>query len=309
MAFCMSLLELNLHCAQADWPRYEQALEAAGSLAITLLDAQANSDHEQAILEPGCGQTPLWGQLHFSALFAAQTDPLALLATLAAVDPDLDWSALRLARVEEQDWQRVWLDQFQPMCFGKRLWIVPWNHALPAAAQTDEAAVVRLDPGLAFGSGTHPTTALCLRWLDELAANGQLAGKTVLDMGCGSGILALAALKLGAASATGIDHDGQALTATQDNAQRNGLCITTFAAENAPTACYDIVLANILAQTLDALAPQLAACTVSGGHIALSGILHGQESELITRYGPWFEHIQTRQEEDWMQITGIRRSY
>jgi len=302
----MSLLELTLHCTQADWSRYEQALEAASSLAITLLDAEADSDHEQAILEPDCGQTPLWGQLHFSALFAAETDPLALLVALAAIDPGLDWSAARLARVQEQDWQRVCLDQFQPMCFGQRLWIVPWNQALPAAAQSTQAAVVRLDPGLAFGSGTHPTTALCLRWLDELAISGQLAGKTVLDMGCGSGILALAALKLGAASAVGIDHDAQALTATSDNAQRNGLFIDTYVPEHAPDARYDIVLANILAQTLDTLAPQLAACTALGGRIALSGILHGQETELITRYSAWFEHLHTRQQGDWMQITGIR---
>jgi len=304
----MSLFELNLHCSQADWPRYENALEAAGSLAITLLDAQADSDHEQAILEPGLGQTPLWGQLYFSALFAAETDPLALLASLTAIDAELDWSALRLARVKEQDWQRVWLDQFQPMYFGQRLWIVPWNHALPEAAQTAEAAVVRLDPGLAFGSGTHPTTALCLRWLDELAVSGKLAGKTVLDVGCGSGILALAALKLGAASAVGIDHDPQALIATGDNAQRNGLFLTTFAPEHAPTTRYDIVLANILAQTLDSLAPQLADYTVSGGQIALSGILHGQEAALITRYRPWFEHLHTRQQDDWMHISGIRRA-
>jgi len=302
----MSLLELNLHCTQADWPRYEQALEAAGSLAITLLDADADSTDEQAILEPDCGQTPLWGQLHFTALFDAETDPLVLLATLAALDVELDWSAARLARVQEQDWQRVWLDQFQPMRFGQQVWVVPWNHELPADAQTDRAAVLRLDPGLAFGSGTHPTTALCLRWLDELALNGQLAGKTVLDMGCGSGILALAALKLGAASAVGIDHDPQALIATGDNAQRNGLLINIFAPEQAPTARYDIVLANILAQTLDALAPQLATYTAPGGYIALSGILQGQETELIARYRPWFTHLHTRQQGDWIQITGMR---
>jgi len=302
----MSLLELNLHCTQADWPRYEQALEAAGSLAITLLDADADSTNEQAILEPDFGQTPLWGQLHFSALFAAETDPLALLATLATLDIELDWSAARLARVQEQDWQRVCLDQFQPMRFGQQVWVVPWNHELPADAQADHAAVLRLDPGLAFGSGTHPTTALCLRWLDELALNGQLAGKTVLDMGCGSGILALAALKLGAASAVGIDHDPQALIATGDNARRNGLLINTFVPEQAPIARYDIVLANILAQTLDTLAPQLAAYTAPGGYIALSGILQGQESELIARYRPWFTHLHTRQQGDWMQITGMR---
>jgi len=303
----MSLLELNMPCSQADWPRYEAALEAAAALAITLLDAHADSTQEQAIWEPGCGQTPLWGELHFSALFAAETDALTLLAHLAAHDTELDWSTARLARVQERDWQRVWLDQFQPMSFGKRLWIIPWDHALPQSAQTPDAAIVRLDPGLAFGSGTHPTTALCLRWLDHLAVSGELAGKSVLDMGCGSGILALGALKLGAAHAVGIDYDPQALTATADNAYRNGLHISTHLPEHAPAATYDIVLANILATTLESLAPQLAASTKIGGRLALSGILCGQETELLTHYTPWFEQLGTTEDNGWVRIEGVRR--
>jgi len=303
----MPHLELTLRCTERDLPRYEQALDSAGALALTLLDAEEGSEHEQAILEPGVGETPLWQAVHLSALFEADTDAPALLAALRAAHVGLDWQSVKFCHIADQAWERVWLDQFQPMRFGQRLWIVPWDHALPEAATAADAAVVRLDPGLAFGSGTHPTTALCLRWLDALACAGELAGKTVLDVGCGSGILALAAMKLGAASAVGIDNDPQAITATHDNAARNGVAISAHLPEHAPKAQYPIVLANILASALDALAEQLAAYTAPGGKIALSGILHGQEEELLARYAPWFEALDTAQEGDWMRITGTRR--
>ncbi|HBN52977.1 MAG TPA: 50S ribosomal protein L11 methyltransferase, partial [Stenotrophomonas sp.] len=195
----MPFLELTLRCTEATQPRYENALEDVGALAVTMLDADADTSNERAILEPGVGQTPLWNELVLTALFPADTNALALLAALESFDAGLDWGSAGFRSVEDEDWERAWLDQFQPMRFGQRTWIVPWNHELPEAAQAADAAVVRLDPGLAFGSGTHPTTALCLRWLDQLAADGELAGRRVLDFGCGSGILALAALKLGAA--------------------------------------------------------------------------------------------------------------
>src|SRR5690606_27690258 len=201
-----------------------------------------------------------------------------------------------------------WLDQFQPMQFGQRTWIVPWNHELPEAAQCADAAVVRLDPGLAVGSGTHPTTALCLRWLDQLAADGELAGRTVLDFGCGSGILALAALKLGAAAAVGVDNDPQALIATADNGERNGMHIAAYLPQDEPVATYPVVVANILASALEALAELLAARVAPGGRIALSGILHGQEGELLERYAAWFDQLEAVQDGDWMRITGVRRA-
>jgi len=300
----MPHLQLSIRCSERDLPRYEQALEDAGALALTLVDAEADTADERAILEPGVGQTPLWDALEVSALFDANTDAVALLAGL---DAGLDWSSARFVHLADQAWERVWLDQFQPMRFGERLWIVPWDHALPDAAQTDDAAVVRLDPGLAFGSGTHPTTALCLRWLDELACAGELAGRTVLDMGCGSGILALAAMKLGAAAAIGIDNDPQALTATQDNAKRNGVPISAYLPEHAPDTRYPIVLANILASALDTLAERLAGYTAPGGRIALSGILHGQEDDLLARYTAWFDSLETARDGDWMRITGVRK--
>jgi ribosomal protein L11 methyltransferase len=194
------------------------------------------------------------------------------------------------------------------MSFGQRTWIVPWNHDLPEAAQAADAAVVRLDPGLAFGSGTHPTTALCLRWLDQLSAEGELEGRTVLDFGCGSGILALAALKLGAGAAVGVDNDPQALIATADNGERNGVHIAAYLPEDEPVATYPVVVANILASALDALAELLATRVATGGRIALSGILHGQEGELLERYAAWFDQLEAVQDGDWMRITGVRRA-
>src|SRR5690606_24055650 len=209
-------------CHESEQPRYEHALEDVGALAVTMLDANADTGNERAILEPGVGQTPLWDAITLTALFPHDTNALLLLAALEAFDPVLDWSQASFRNVEDQDWERAWMDQYVPLRFGARTWIVPWNHELPDEAGT-YAAVVRLDPGLAFGSGTHPTTALCLRWLDGLAAEGVLRDAHVLDFGCGSGILALAALKLGAAGAIGIDNDPQALLATRDNAGRNGV--------------------------------------------------------------------------------------
>ena len=304
----MPYLELTLQCRQDEQPRYEHALEDVGALAVTLLDAESDTPNEQAILEPGVGETPLWGELVLTALFPHDADPLLLLAALDAFDPALDWSRARFRPVEDQDWERVWMDQYEPLSFGARTWIVPWNRELPERAQQHDAAVVRLDPGLAFGSGTHPTTSLCLQWLDALAEAGELDGRTVLDFGCGSGILALAALKLGAARAVGVDNDPQALLATHDNAQRNGVDdrMVVFLPDDEPPAQYPIVVANILASALDALAETLAARVAPGGRIALSGILAGQEDALLERYGEWFDALAVAQEGDWIRIDGVR---
>ncbi len=304
----MPFLELTLRCTEATQPRYENALDDVGALAVTMLDADADTSNECAILEPGVGETPLWNELTLTALFPADTNALALLAALESFDPGLEWTNASFRAVQDEDWERAWLDQFQPMQFGQRTWIVPWNHELPEAAQAADAAIVRLDPGLAFGSGTHPTTALCLRWLDQLSAEGKLAGNTVLDFGCGSGILALAALKLGAAAAVGVDNDPQALIATHDNGERNGVHIAAYLPEDEPVATYPVVVANILASALDALAELLAARVAAGGQIALSGILHGQEDELLQRYAAWFDQLEATQDGDWMRITGVRRA-
>ena len=313
----MPYIELALRCDETEQPRYERALEDAGALAVTLLDADADTGNEAAILEPGVGETPLWRSLALSALFPHDADGLALLAVLEAFDPGLDWSRVQFRSVDDQDWERAWMDTYVPLQFGRRTWIVPWNQDLPAPAQADDAAVIRLDPGLAFGSGTHPTTALCLQWLDALADEGALQGRTVLDYGCGSGILALAALRLGAAAAIGVDNDPQALAASRDNAGRNGLSQAlalhqprdlpaTPPGETAGDAC-PVVVANILASALDGLAEVLAARTTPGGRIALSGILDGQEETLLRRYRPWFENLAVAREGDWVRIDGMRR--
>ena len=305
----MPYLELSLRCTEAEQPRYENALEDVGALSVTLLDADADTGNERAILEPGVGETPLWKSLVLTALFDADTDALTLLAALEAFDPGLDWTQVGFRTVADEDWERAWLDQFKPMRFGARTFIVPWNHEVPDEAQAPGSAVVRLDPGLAFGSGTHPTTALCLRWLDGLAGDGELQGRHVLDFGCGSGILALAALKLGAAGAIGVDNDPQALLATADNAQRNGIeeRLQVYLPEDEPVSTYPVVVANILASALDALAETLAARVAPGGRIALSGILKGQEDDLLVRYAGWFDALRATQDGDWMRIDGVRR--
>jgi ribosomal protein L11 methyltransferase len=305
----MPFLELTLRCRESEQPRYETALDDVGALAVTLLDADADTSNERAILEPGVGETPLWNDVLLSALFPGDADALVLLAALEAFDPALDWSQARLRTVEDQDWERAWMDQYVPLQFGRRTWIVPWNQPLPDGADASDAAVVRLDPGLAFGSGTHPTTSLCLQWLDALADAGALRDARVLDFGCGSGILALAALKLGAAHAVGVDNDPQALLATRDNAGRNavGGALDVFLPGEEPIARYPVVVANILATALDALAETLASRVAPGGRIALSGILEGQQAPLLERYGAWFDELRVACEGDWIRIDGRRR--
>ena len=305
----MPYLELTLPCTEAQQPRYERALENVGALAVTLADAHADAPDEQAIFEPGVGQTPMWAELVLTALFEGGTSSELLLYALSAADEDLDWSQATFREVEDQDWERAWMDQYVPLQFGRRTWIVPWNQELPAHADADAAAVVRLDPGLAFGSGTHPTTALCLQWLDELADEGALRDATVLDFGCGSGILALAALKLGAARTVGVDNDPQALVATADNAQRNGVDdrLDVYLPQDEPVAAYPVVVANILASALVELADTLTARVAPGGRLAMSGILAGQEDEVIARYADAFQDLQAQRMEDWMRVTGVRR--
>jgi len=302
----MPFLQLTLLCSEAEQPRFERALEELGALAVTLSDAHADAPDEQAIFEPGVGEQPLWGEMQVVALFAAGTRADALLHAIEALDPELDLTSAQFAEVADQDWERAWMDQYVPLQFGRRTFIVPWDQPLPAAAEVPDAAVLRLDPGLAFGSGTHPTTALCLEWLDGLDVREQ----AVLDFGCGSGILALAALKLGARAAVAIDNDPQALIATRDNAERNqlGAQIEVLLPADAPTRCYPVVVANILASALDALAPTLAAQVSPGGRIALSGILEGQQDALLARYATWFDALSVSARDEWLRIDGVRRA-
>jgi ribosomal protein L11 methyltransferase len=298
----MPFLELSLTVRAEQQPSVEDALEELGSLSITLRDADAETPDEQAIFEPGVGELPLWPTITLNALFDADADRRGLTEALSDLLPWLEPAQLAFAEVADQDWERAWMDQFQPMAFGRRLWIYPWNIEPPA---DDALVVVRLDPGLAFGSGTHPTTALCLEWLDSL----DLAGKSVTDFGCGSGILAIAALKLGAKSAVGVDNDPQALTASIDNAERNAVAdrLAVFLPQDFDGAPADVFVANILAGPLGELAPTFAAAAKPGAPFAISGILDGQQDELLARYGEWFDNLRVDKREDWVRISGRRR--
>ncbi|HUB88562.1 MAG TPA: 50S ribosomal protein L11 methyltransferase [Dyella sp.] len=298
----MPWLELSLTVRAEQQPRVEEALEELGSLSITLRDANAETPDEQAIFEPGVGELPLWPTITLNALFDADIDRRGLSEALSELLPWLEPDQLNFRDVADEDWERAWMDQFKPMSFGRRLWIYPWNIAPP---DDDDVAIVQLDPGLAFGSGTHPTTALCLAWLDSL----DLAGKRVIDYGCGSGILAIAALKLGAASAAGVDNDPQALTASADNAERNNVAdrLALFLPEDFAGEPADVFVANILAGPLGELAPTFAALAQPGAPFALSGILKGQQEELLERYAKWFEALRVDVLEDWVRISGRRR--
>ena len=298
----MPYLELSIACNANQEARIEAALFELGALSVSLLDA-ADADNERAILEPGVGETPLWANITLLALFKHDMHRALLLHALDAYDEDIDWSQAKFTEVADQDWERAWLDQFKPMQFGAHTWIVPWHADTPEAAK--DGVIIRLDPGLAFGSGTHPTTSLCLQWLDSL----DLYDKHVLDFGCGSGILAVAALKLGAGHATGVDNDPQALLASRDNANRNevGNRLQVFLPEHAPEQKYPIVVANILASALIALVATLAARTQPGGIIALSGILHNQADDVLASYRPYFDDLHVEQLDDWVRINGRRR--
>jgi ribosomal protein L11 methyltransferase len=299
----MPWLEVRLIVDDAAQPRVESALECAGALSITLVDAAAETPEEHAIFEPDVGETPLWRSLALLALFDPGVDRTVLLDRLRAALPDLAPACVTFREIADRDWERAWLDRFRPMPFGRRLWIYPSGIEAP---DDRDRVIVRLDPGLAFGTGTHPTTALCLEWLDGL----ELAGLTVLDYGCGSGVLAIAALKLGAARAIGVDHDPQALAASRDNAQRNRVAgrfsACTPGGLPAPVRC-DVLVANILAGPLLELAPRLARSCSPGAPFALSGILAGQQPELLECFAACgFAGMQVTARDGWLRIAGRR---
>ena len=299
----MNWLELSLTVRAEQQASIEAALQDLGVLSITLRDADADTPDERAIFEPGVGETPVWNDIVVQALFASSTDRVGLLHVLSDLLPELAPDHFEFREVADQDWTRAWMDQFRPMRFGRRLWIYPWNIEPPA--DDADVVIVRLDPGLAFGTGTHPTTALCLEWLDA----ADLSGKTLIDYGCGSGVLAIAALKLGAARVIGVDNDAQALAASRDNAERNGVAekLDLYLPEHFPQMQADGLVANILAGPLVDLAPLFAQHLLPGGALALSGILHGQHDELLARYGEWFNALEVTQREDWIRISGRRK--
>lgn len=286
-------------------PRFEerlsQAFEDLGAVAVTLLDAE-----DQPIYEPGPGETPLWRRITLQALFPGEADERAVVFALSALQPGLDLDRVRCERIEDRDWERVWLDDFKPMPFGRRLWIVPTSHDLPEAARGADAVALRLDPGLAFGTGSHPTTAQCLAWLDGL----DLAGARVLDFGCGSGVLAIAAARLGAAGVDAVDNDPQALTATATNADANQVADRVrpvAAADWQPRAGgYPVIVANILANTLIELAPRLSAALAPGGRVALSGVLPDQGDAVAAAWSDHGVALERMQLDGWLLLHGGR---
>jgi ribosomal protein L11 methyltransferase len=292
----MSFNQLVITLAGRDPGPVEEGCVELGAMAVSLGDA---ADHP--ILEPAPGETPLWPEVTLTALFGPEVDIRAAAASLSA-SLGLASGQLHIEHVEDRAWEREWLKDFRPMRFGQRLWICPGGQAAP----DPHATVIELDPGLAFGTGTHATTAMCLEWLDAVPP----AGERVLDYGCGSGILALAALKLGASAAWAVDIDPQALLATRENALRNGLegRLTVQPADGPLPGRFDVVLANILAGPLAELAPRLAELTAPGGRIVLAGLLDGQADPVAEAYAPWFDIGKFAAREGWTALTARRRA-
>ncbi|MGP3791064.1 50S ribosomal protein L11 methyltransferase [Pseudomonas sp. B392_1p] len=291
----MPWLQVRLAITPDQAEIYEDALLEVGAVSVTFMDAE-----DQPIFEPDLGTTPLWSHTHLLALFEGDADADQVVAHLRLLSGD-PLPEHQIERIEDQDWERSWMDNFQPMRFGRRLWIIPSWHEAPEP----DAVNLLLDPGLAFGTGTHPTTALCLQWLDSQA----LEGCTVLDFGCGSGILAIAALLLGAEHAVGTDIDPQAVEASRDNATRNGIDPARFPVylpENLPQEQADVVVANILAGPLVALAPQITSLVKTGGRLALSGILAEQAEEVRAAYAAAFNLDPTAEQDGWVRISGVR---
>ncbi len=293
----MPWLQLKFHAPSALAADLADRLSDAGALAVTLLDSK-----DEPLYEPMPGDTPLWSRTRVEGLFAADADIPSVIGNLHAMCGDESLRDYTIEPLADQAWERVCLDQFQPLYFGATLCVCPTWLTPP----DNTRVTLFLDPGLAFGTGTHPTTALCLEWL----AQHPPAGLTLIDYGCGSGILALAAAKLGARAVYATDHDPQALTATRANAGKNALqaLIHTLTPECVPALGADLLLANILAQPLIALASSFAKQVRGGGRIVLSGILEHQADEVAAAYRPWFAMAEKVRREDWVLLEGERTS-
>ncbi|AAP95039.1 ribosomal protein L11 methyltransferase [[Haemophilus] ducreyi] len=293
----MAWLQIRLNSTDKYAEQISDFLEEIGAVSVTFMDSQ-----DTPIFEPLPGETRLWGNTDVMGLFDAETDMQAVVSALITSGLVTADFAHKVEQIEDKDWEREWMDNFHPMQFGQRLWICPSWREVP-----DEKAVnIMLDPGLAFGTGTHPTTALCLQWLDGL----DLTGKTVIDFGCGSGILAISALKLGAKQAIGIDIDPQAILASQNNAAANGVAdrLQLFLAKDQPQALQaDVVVANILAGPLKELAPNIMTLVKPQGYLGLSGILATQAQSVCQAYAAVFKLDPVVEKEEWCRITGIKQ--
>ncbi len=297
MSWIQAILEVNSEKTS----ELEELLLAIGAQAVTMRDAAA-----QPIYEPKLGTTPLWDKVSLVALFDAEqplNEQMAQLADLYKSEYKQEFPSYKLELVEDKDWVREWMDTFKPMKFGERLWICPsWLEPEDA-----NAVNLKLDPGLAFGTGTHPTTALCLRWLDQF----ELTDKRVVDFGCGSGILGIAALLLGAKHMVGIDIDPQAILASNENAERNEIRkddIELYLPEDAPSKQVEVVLANILAGPLVELKDPILSYLLPKGHLALSGILASQAQEVVTAYQSECDILGVEEDDGWVRITAQKKA-
>ncbi|MDP1559259.1 MAG: 50S ribosomal protein L11 methyltransferase [Nitrosomonas sp.] len=300
----MSWVSLTIEIDAAHAEILSEALFEQGALSVDIHDAAAGTAYEQLLFgEPGEPTGEIWLDAEITALFAQDADIPAIMQAVTQISQLSRQPHFRLADVEEQDWVRLTQSQFNPIQISSRLWIVPTWHESP-----DPSAInLILDPGLAFGTGSHPTTQLCLSWLDKNLQRGD----AVLDYGCGSGVLAIAALKLGARHVIGVDIDPHAITASRENAERNQcdqsqVYFATTHANSETETQVDIVVANILANPLILLAPILMQATRKGGRIALSGILKVQATEVIATYQEWFEMQVAEEKEGWVLLTGIK---
>jgi len=292
----MSWLQISFDVDSSEADLAAERLESAGASSVTFADAG-----DQPVLEPGPGETPLWPRIQISALFPLAADPRSIDLNLNQPAPLSSRSGLFVSLLGDRDWEREWLRDFGPMRFGDRLWVCPGGQEPPS----DDGIIVRLDPGLAFGTGTHPTTALCLEWLD----GADLDGRTVVDYGCGSGILAISAALLGAHRVIAVDNDPQALTATRDNARRNGVAerLEICQPSGMPAVEADVVLANILSGPLQTLAPTLTAITRPGGELVLSGLLAEQADLVASAYGSGFDLEARTEDQGWVRLAARRR--
>jgi ribosomal protein L11 methyltransferase len=296
----MSWIQARLHARKEQVDALENALLATGALSVTLMD-----DADQPILEPELGTTPLWDHTLLLGLYDANTDAEQLpqqLQQAYQAEGGEQLPTCKIEILEDKDWVRAWMDEYQAMPFGQRLWVCPSWQQPPEP----EAVNLMLDPGLAFGTGTHPTTALCLNYLDSAVQGGE----HILDYGCGSGILGMAALLLGADYMTGTDIDPQALEATAENARRNQIDAQRYQVylpEQTPALQADITVANILAGPLRQLASDIARLTRPGGLLALSGILAEQAEDVRASYQPWFDMDEPRLLDGWALLSGRKR--
>ncbi|UQA49907.1 50S ribosomal protein L11 methyltransferase [Vibrio sp. ED002] len=275
----------------------DMLMEETGALSVTFLDAQ-----DTPVFEPLPGETRLWGDTDILALYDAEADTNFIITQIKASGMLADDFAYKVEQLEDKDWEREWMENFHPMKFGERLWVCPSWRDVPEP----DAVNVMLDPGLAFGTGTHPTTALCLEWLESL----DLSGKTVIDFGCGSGILAIAAIKLGAGKVIGIDIDPQALQASRDNAERNGVAdqLEVYLPQNQPEGLIaDVVVANILAGPLRELAPIIKGLVKPNGDLAMSGVLDTQAEDVANYYRDELHIDPIAEQSEWCRISGRKQ--